>query len=155
MSKAFTSEETPDAAPIVAPRAPLPEGTPNYVTARGLELLREELAALAPDAPAQRRAQLEERIASAVLVAPPAGPAEAVRFGATATLEGVGGRRRYRIVGVDEADPASGSIAFTSPLARALLGRRVGDVVRLRAPAGEQELEITTVEYDPDAPRAP
>lgn len=160
MSKAFTSEETPDAAAVVRPRAPLPEGVPNYVTRRGLARLRDELAALAgeraaegtPEAAAlaRRRAELEERIGSAELVPPPPPPADVVRFGATVALDGDEGVRRYRIVGVDEADPAEGRIAFTSPLARALLGRRVGDVVRLRAPRGEQALEITAVGYEPE-----
>ena len=154
LSKAFTDEETAEPPPIVAARAPLPAGTPNYVTQRGLALLREELAAL-PAAHPQRRAQLEERIASAVLVAPPAQPTDVVRFGATVTVEADDGARRYRIVGVDEADPANGRIAFTSPLARALLGRRVGDVVRLRAPRGELELEIRAVQHDREPLPAP
>ena len=159
MSKAFTSEETTEPAPVVRPRAPLPDGVPNYVTERGLALLREELAALhaerandgTPEAAAlaQRRARLEERLASAELVAPPAQITDVVRFGASVAVEGGDGPRRYRIVGVDEAEPASGRIAFTSPLARALLGKRVGDTARLHAPRGDQELEIVAVEYDP------
>lgn len=158
MSKAFTSEETAEAAAVVRPRAPLPEGVPNYVTERGLGLLRDELAALLAEraaegtpqaaALAQRRDELEQRIASAELVPPPSQASAVVRFGATVTIEGRDGARRYRIVGVDEADPASGRIAFTSPLARALLGRSVGDLVRLHAPRGEQELEIAAVEYE-------
>jgi transcription elongation factor GreB len=66
-----------------------------------------------------------------------------VRVGATS------GEHRYRIVGVDEADASGGAIAFTSPLGRALLGKRCGDTVRLRAPRGEEELEILAVEYEP------
>jgi transcription elongation factor GreB len=155
MSKAFTHEEVAEEPAIVAPRALLPAGTPNYVTARGLALLREELAALRPDAHAERRAQLEERIASAVLVEPAARPGDAVRFGATVTVGGGDGPRRYRIVGVDEADPASGLVAFTAPLARALLGRRVGEIVRLRAPRGDQELEITCIQCDGEPPPEP
>jgi transcription elongation factor GreB len=155
VSKAFTSEETADAPPIVAPRAPLPGGVPNYVTARGLARLRDELMALRtlglePAAFAQRRAELEERIASAELVAPPAAPTDVVRFGALVTVRGEKGERRHRIVGVDEADPAHGRIAFVSPLARALLGRAVGDTILLRAPRGDEELEITAVGYDAD-----
>jgi transcription elongation factor GreB len=55
--------------------------------------------------------------------------------------------RRHQIVGVDEADAAQGRIAFTSPVARVLVGHAVGESVRLRTPRGEQELEIVAVDY--------
>jgi len=176
VSKAFTDEETAEPPRFVPPRSPLPPDVPNYVTARGLGLLRAELDALAAEraraeqelpeaerapalaALAQRRAELEERIASAELVRPPAEPTGAVRFGASVTVTGAGagGARRYRIVGVDEADAAHGRIAFVAPLARALLGHAVGDTVRVRLPRGEDELEIVAVGYDaePEPPAA-
>jgi transcription elongation factor GreB len=165
MSKAFTDEEAGEDAPIVPGRAPLPAGVPNYVTARGLARLRDELAALqAERAPAdalanekqrgralgvltQRRVALEQRIATAELVPPPSESLERVRFGATVTVSSADGERRYEIVGVDEADPAHGKLAFTSPLARALIGRAAGDSVRLRSPRGQEEVEITAVSY--------
>ena len=167
MSKAFTDEETAEPPLIVPSRAPLPPGVPNYVTAEGLLRLREELAALvaergiaerAPEASrtqalaaiAGRRAELEQRIASAEVVPLPTETLDSVRFGAAVTVEGVGGVQRYRIVGVDEADASRGRIAFVSPLARALLGRSVGETVRLRAPRGDEELEIVAVEYEAD-----
>ena len=59
---------------------------------------------------------------------------------------------RYRIVGVDEADPERGWISWVSPIARALLSAQTGDRVRLTLPAGEKELEIVDVTYDPPAP---
>jgi transcription elongation GreA/GreB family factor len=94
------------------------------------------------------RAELEERITTAVVVAPPDDRAEA-RFGATVRLRDAGGRARtVRIVGVDEADAAHGLVAFTAPLARAVLGRRAGDVVNVRAPGGEEELEVVGVSWD-------
>jgi transcription elongation factor GreB len=160
VSKAFTDEEAAEPAPVVPARAPLPLGVPNYVTAHGLALLHAELDALRAERAddvaqraglAQRRAQLEERIASAELVPAPSGSRETIRFGATVTVEGAAGVRSYRIVGVDEADAACGDIAFVSPLARALLGRAVGDAIRLRAPRGEEELEVLAVDYAPDA----
>ena len=55
--------------------------------------------------------------------------------------------RRIDIVGVDEADASSGRIAFVAPLARALLGKRPGDVVTFRTPRGEEELEVVSVTY--------
>jgi hypothetical protein len=59
-----------------------------------------------------------------------------------------GANARVSIVGVDEADPAAGLVAFVAPLARALLGHRVSDVVTVRAPGGEDRLEILSVDYD-------
>jgi len=108
----------------------------------------QSLAALA-----QRRAELEERIASAKVVPLPPEPRDKVRFSATVTVDGAGGVRRYRIVGVDEA--ALGKIAFVSPLARILLGSAVGDTVRLHAPRGAEALEIVAVEYAVDPENEP
>jgi len=157
VSKAFTSEET-DVTDVVAPRAPLPPGTPNYVTRRGLTLLRAERAELAAnraraeadaDVAAMhvlgaRLAELDERLASAELVE--GQPKDVVRFGATVTVAATSGETRaYRIVGVDEADPTRGDVAFTSPIARALLGHEVGDEVQLRTPRGRETLEIVAI----------
>jgi transcription elongation factor GreB len=166
MSKAFTSEETHDEPLVVRPRAPLPPGVPNYVTARGLAQLRDELvtlererAAITADDDAERArrlaahgarmAALGARIASARLVDPRDQDHDTVRFGATVTLRDPRGtRQRYTIVGVDEADPAEGRIAFLAPLARALLGLRVGDVATLTAAGGEQTFSVEAIAYD-------
>jgi transcription elongation factor GreB len=166
MSKAFTSEETaPD--PVVRPRAPLPVGVPNYVTRRGLEALQRELTELerervtaehgAPSAEEQARAaalatrvtELAGRIHGAVLVDPPAGPTNEVRFGARVVARDAEGReRRLQIVGVDEANGREGKVAFVAPIARALLGRRRGELATWRSPRGEEELEVVDIEYD-------
>jgi transcription elongation factor GreB len=160
VSKAFTKDDGPGAPPIQRRRAPLPSGVANYVTARGLRVLQEELAGFdaaaaahhgAQSAPerqalAARRAELEDRIATAVVTAPPAKRDE-VRFGARVRLSGAAGARELEIVGVDEADPAAHRIAFTAPLARALLGRHVGEAVNVRSPGGEEELTIDEVSY--------
>ena len=53
----------------------------------------------------------------------------------------------YKIVGEDEADIASGLISFTSPIARALLGKDEGDEVSFAAPGGEKQYEIIEVKY--------
>lgn len=158
---------------VVAARAPLPAGAPNYVTARGLKLLRDELVQLENQRAvvhearadghdretARRVASLDarisataERLGSARLVdqAPP-GDADEVRFGATVTVRSTGeagGTRRITIVGVDEADPAAGRVAFVAPMARALLGRRVGEAVNMRAAGAQSELEILTIAYE-------
>jgi transcription elongation factor GreB len=161
MSKAFTKEDSALDELVVAPRPPLPAGVPNYVTPRGLELLRAERHALEtaraalralPDAAARlaalaaRFAELEQRIASAQCVEPVAG-ASVVRFGAHVTLlDDAGREQRYQIVGVDEAEPGAGKIAFLAPLAKALLGARVGESVRLKKPGGTEELELVAID---------
>src|SRR5688572_8246304 len=154
MSKAFTKDDDAGEAPaFVSRRAPLPPGTPNYVTERGLALLRAELAreqerwatrqqegieaerARAAALYAARVAELEARIASAELVDPRAQARDEVRFGASVTLRSeAGAERSYRIVGVDEADAAQGAIAFVAPLARSLLGKRVGETCVVNTP---------------------
>jgi len=81
------------------------------------------------------------RRASAQLV-PASGDISEVRFGATVTIVRDDGRQQtLRIVGKDEADPAKGSISYVSPLARAMLGKIVGDVIW----AAKGEAEITSV----------
>jgi transcription elongation factor GreB len=162
MSKAFTKEDSGDEAPVVAPRAPLPPGVANYVTPRGLELLRAEKRTLeaarvalrdAPDAAprlaalGQRLFELEQRLASAECVEPTADVQSVVRFGSAVTLKDEAGREQcYQIVGVDEAEPSAGKIAFLSPVARALLGAEVGDRVRLERPGQPRELEVLKIE---------
>lgn len=72
-----------------------------------------------------------------------------VFFGAWVELaDGDGEARRYRIVGADEADGPRGWISVDSPVARALLGRAEGELVKVRLPAGEVEYEIVAVRYD-------
>jgi transcription elongation factor GreB len=163
VSKAFTSEETADVPLVVPPRAPLAPGVPNYVTRRGLALLRDELRALerereqlaaAGDPGARlptlshRLGELASRLAGAVEVNESAQPRGEIRFGATVTVrDGSGRERRYEIVGVDEANGREGRVAFVSPIARALLGRHVGDTVSLGSPRGEEELDVVAILY--------
>lgn len=145
MSKAFTKDDRPDEPVVVRHRPSLPEGLPNYTTRRGLEGLRDLLATTEPGA---RRAELEQRIATAVVAPTPVNRDE-IRFGARVKMRDANGAlREIQIVGVDEADPGAGLVAFVAPLARALLGRRAGDQVTVRAPGGADELEILAVDYD-------
>ena len=146
MSRAFVKEDVPDTSPL--PDLPIPPG-PNWVTPSGLAQLREraearrtELAALRaredrtdrlPEAAVERDLRyLDSRLATAMVVEPPEAPEE-VAFGTTVTVEDDGGKTRtYRIVGEDEADPARGWITPASPLARALMGLRVGEEAEWR-----------------------
>ncbi len=71
-----------------------------------------------------------------------------VFFGATVTvMDAEGETAVYSIVGLDEADPGHGRISWVSPLARALLKARLGDLVRFMAPGGIRELEVVGIEY--------
>ena len=81
---------------------------------------------------------------------PPADPTR-VFFGAWVTLqeEDRGGRVRYRIVGGDETDARRGWISVDAPLARALLGKRAGDVLKVDLPDGQQVVEISEISYQP------
>lgn len=71
-----------------------------------------------------------------------------VFFGATVTYEDPTGKRKtITILGIDEADSLSGQVSWVSPIARALLKSKVGDVVRLQTPAGVQDIEVIQVSY--------
>ncbi|WP_293391799.1 transcription elongation factor GreB [Nevskia sp.] len=84
-----------------------------------------------------------------VVDAVPSDP-ERVYFGAWLQVrDDHGEQKRYRIVGADEIDPERGYISIDSPLARALLKRRAGEVVKLMLPAGEAEVELAAVSYGP------
>ena len=76
--------------------------------------------------------------------------ADQVFFGATVTVrDGSGAERTVHIVGVDEIDTARGYISWVSPMAKALLKAREGDLVMLRTPAGAEQREVVRVAYEP------
>jgi transcription elongation factor GreB len=94
---------------------------------------------------------LQRRLDIAEVVDPAKQTGDRVLFGARVTVEDEAGvQKSYRIVGIDEADPARGAVSWISPLAKALLGSRAGDVVTLRSPQGEEDLEIVSVAYSSD-----
>jgi transcription elongation GreA/GreB family factor len=153
MSKAFTREDDEDGA------AELPDRiislAPNLVTPEGLAAIEAEIerrsrehadAVVAGDKDAIVRAARELRYwtarrQSAQLMDRPRDAAR-VGFGSTVTIEREDGRRAaWRIVGEDEADPAKGMISHVAPVARALMGREVGDTVE----AGASEAEIVDI----------
>jgi transcription elongation factor GreB len=74
--------------------------------------------------------------------------ADQVFFGATVTVaDEDGNEHRYRIVGMDEVDPANGDISWISPMARALLKAKLGDSVSFQSPGGMREFEIVDIKY--------
>lgn len=116
---------------------PLPPG-PNWVTARGLRLTREKVEALeavemdgmAEDEAKKLKRELRywrTRLATAEVRSVPDG--EAVAFGSRVTYSLNGKQRQICIVGDDEADPAEGRIAFSAPLARAMMDAEDGESV--------------------------
>jgi transcription elongation factor GreB len=96
---------------------------------------------------------LTKRLESAEIVDPKRQQRrDQVFFGASVTYAGEdGAASTVTIVGIDEADFARGQVSWISPIARALLKARVGDIVELRAPAGIEQLEVLRIEYrDPE-----
>jgi transcription elongation factor GreB len=93
---------------------------------------------------------LARRMEAAEVVDPAQqGANDQIFFGATVTYSTrSGGEQTVQIVGIDETRPAAGRISWISPVARALLKSREGDVVALMTPAGREELEILAVRYE-------
>jgi transcription elongation factor GreA len=91
----------------------------------------------------------EDKLSRAEVIDPTKLSGNKVAFGATVKLSNVDTEEEsvYRLVGADEANLDQGSISITSPLARALVGREIGDEVKVRMPAGERVYEILEVEY--------
>jgi transcription elongation factor GreB len=91
---------------------------------------------------------LTRRLDIAEVVDPAARPAtDQVFFGATVEYETGGQTNEITIVGIDEVDPGNGRVSWISPIARALLKAKEGDVVQLKTPAGVDTLEILAVRY--------
>jgi transcription elongation factor GreA len=91
--------------------------------------------------------ELEAKVGAAEVIDPPAG-GDRVTFASTVRLEDETGKEvRYWIVGSDEADPARGRISVLSPLARTLIGKRVGDTVTPQLPAGRKTFGILEVNF--------
>lgn len=97
-----------------------------------------------------RIGEIEHKLANAQVVdVTKLNPGGKVVFGATVKLADAdsGDELRYQIVGEDEADSKSGLISVNSPIARALIGKKEGDLVEVAAPGGKREFEILGVEY--------
>jgi transcription elongation factor GreB len=97
----------------------------------------------------ERRMQYLDRMRENLEVVDPARQDhDRVLFGARVDVrDRQGAQNRYRIVGVDESDPAEGRISWLSPLARALNGSRVGDTAHVKTPGGELQLKVLSITY--------
>jgi transcription elongation GreA/GreB family factor len=149
MSRAFVKENDETAGAVPLPDRPISPHR-NLVTRRGLQLIERkvaqfqaELAGSAADDEARDRASRELRYWTArrgsAEVSEPATDVEGVVFGTAVTVRRVDGTTTtFRIVGEDEGDPAAGRVAWTAPVARALLGAEPGEIREL--PTGEVEI---------------
>lgn len=94
-----------------------------------------------------RIAELEGKVSAAEVIDPPQG-GDRITFGSTVRLaDDTGKEHRYWIVGSDEADPAAGRISILSPLARTLIGKRVGETVTARLPGGTRTFKILEANF--------
>ncbi|MCQ2317606.1 MAG: GreA/GreB family elongation factor [Bacteroidales bacterium] len=157
MSRGFIKEGDQEEIPMVPPRAHLPKGMPNYVTHEGLEALNNERQDLE-----NQRAEangnyivcnfidaklklLADRINSAVEVDLSKADKDAVSFGAWVRYNG----RTVRIVGVDEADSSKGLLSFMSPVAKALIGKKIGDTFEIVVPKGKEIVNVQEISFEP------
>jgi transcription elongation factor GreA len=93
--------------------------------------------------------EIENKLALAEVIDPSKLAGDKVAFGATVKLSNseTGEEVTYRILGADESDLAKGSISITSPLARSLIGKEVGDEVKVRMPGGERTYEVLDISF--------
>jgi transcription elongation factor GreB len=143
MSKAFTSESDSDDFEIELPA--LPPGVRNYVTPEGARTLKDEIAQLDSVRVSLRLDRVEDqaqrdkidkrlralgaRLQSMQVIDPATQPKDRVLFGSTVTLSEGKQTEIWRIVGIDEMDLSRGWISWMSPLATALLEKKIGDSV--------------------------
>jgi transcription elongation factor GreB len=164
MSRAFVKGDDSDLSGEELPERPI-SPFPNYVTSEGMAQLRQRYEDLLDQHATLKAAgehfdkprltaidrdlrYFSQRLESAILVDPRNEPQDEVHFGATVCAEDPKGHvHRFKIVGEDEGDVATGKVSWLSPLAKALMGARVGDTVKWRRPAGDLDLEITDISY--------
>ena len=92
--------------------------------------------------------RLEKTISSAEVIEVDEGPLETVVFGATVEIDQIDNYNSisvYQLVGLDESDPFNDKISVTSPLGAALIGKKVGDIIELRAPGGKRKFEVLDI----------
>ncbi len=165
MSRGFVKEDDLEHARTDLPERPV-SPHPNYVTPFGLKQLEDEANALDKqrallvkqkdnETAKQQLAVIDRdlrylstRLEQAIVVAPAEQDKTTVLFGASVQVENEEGELlQFHIVGEDEADIAQQKVSYVSPIAKALIGRKVGDIVLWQRPAGLLELEIIAINY--------
>ncbi|MCM4156860.1 GreA/GreB family elongation factor [Gramella sp. AN32] len=166
MSRGFVKEGDQEEPPIIPPRAALPAGAINYVTQNGLEELKnekdnleKERAEISVDDEAEKRRMqaivdgklnlLVERINSARIIKAEEQQQDEVRFGAKVKIKNLDNNniQEFQIVGVDEADVKKQKIAFVAPIARAITGKKTGEVSEFKLGNEMRKLEIIEIQY--------
>lgn len=166
MSRGFVKEDDQEEVPLVAPRADLPAGTENFVTQNGLDNLLKERENLLNDQENLDSSQekeyriafnhlnaklqlLNERISSAKIIDSHKLPQNEIHFGATVTFKNTENKTQqtFQIVGVDEANISKGKIAFITPLAKALMHKKVGETAILDLGSRKSIFEILDIKY--------
>ncbi len=167
MSRGFVKEDDQEEAPIIPPRAALPDGATNYVTPNGLQELHQERAKIEAEiANLEEEDDRERRRAMAMLNGKPNllitrlnaarvletvnQNHEEIRFGAWVTYSISGNTKpvKIQIVGVDEADVKKNKIAFIAPIAKVLTGKKAGEEAILQLSQEQRKLQIEAVEYE-------
>ena len=166
MSRGFVKEDDQEEVPLVPPRADLPAGTENFVTKNGMDALLEEKEDLLRQQESLDLSQekeyrisfnhinaklqlLNERITSAKIIDQKKLPEDEIHFGVTVTFKNIETNinQTFQLVGVDEANISKGKLAFTTPLAKALLHKKVGEKAILKLGEKENIFEIVKIIY--------
>ncbi|QOW08963.1 transcription elongation factor GreA [Kaistella flava (ex Peng et al. 2021)] len=166
MSRGFVKEDDQEEVPIVPPRADLPIGTENFVTQNGMNSLLEEKEILLKEQdnldPSQEKEYrisfnhinaklqlLNERITSAKIIDPKKLPQDEIHIGATVTFKNVenNSTQTFQLVGVDEANISKKKISFITPLAKALLHKKIGEQAILNLGEKKNIFKILSIEY--------
>ena len=164
MSRGFVKEDDQEEVPLVPPRADLPAGTENFVTQNGMDALLEEKEDLlrqqeSLDLSHEKEYRisfnhinaklqlLNERITSAKIIDQKKLPEDEIHFGVTVTFKNIETNinQTFQLVGVDEANISKGKLAFTTPLAKALLYKKVGEKAILKLGEKENIFEIVKI----------
>ena len=164
MSRAFVKDDNEDRPSEELPERPI-SSEPNYVTPEGHELLRTKVELLSAEHAQLKQAgedfdkprlavverdlrYFQARLDRAIPVDVSNEPSDEVHFGATVKTEDENGNvETCTIVGEDEADAAKGKVSWLSPLAKALIGAKVDDIVTWNRPAGAVNLEVLEIRY--------
>lgn len=166
MSRGFIKEGDQEEIPILTPRAYLPDGVTNYVTQVGMDELLDEKQMLINNRDHldiidenERRIALNhinaklqllnERILTAKIIDLDKQSQDEIWFGASVTvkIDNETKLQQYQIVGVDEADVSKGKISFTSPIAKLLMGKEIGEKAALKLAKGDRIFEIMEIVY--------
>ena len=93
--------------------------------------------------------EIEDKLSRAEVIDPSKLSGNRVVFGATVVLNDLDNDETvtYQVVGADEADPEQGRVSYTSPIGRALIGKRVGDAVEVKAPGGIREYDVEDIKF--------